>query len=519
MMKKWLAILLLSALLLCGAALAEEGAGVDSAIRGKTLILRMTDAWIQEKIQHAAPHAGWMGDTGQSWTWYSPASEHMLCQFAEGDSAADSGSAILPACMQSHDFEMSLERIDGDWYAILRLRDYVQGEKEVLYELCNVDYSLSGPGVLTARETGCVTEKMLLNPRDMNAAKPGFTAKSGNLEISLYPVLGATAAVITEENADPDLLEGVQLVIDYGHGALMNGYMDGATAVYCCMLRDDEAQALRMGALFGLYRRPFAVGADYDGSNHAIVQKGTGLYGILDAQGEWAVQPQYLWIGRPEAMRNSWDTPRPFYCTNPDGALDVRSGEDLQVIVSLKNESFSNVNPSVFTAYTDNGTNVYSLRTGEMLFSTDAVFAEFGDHPPRDYVKPEYIYLVEGYPERLVIQRGATGSGAEMSRLADNYGNIIAGEWEAILPLMWIGERGVFLTQEDGICTLDYASIDFWDDYIYTNAGDPAWRCGLIDENGAVIAECEYTGVRILSREEIQLRNSRGEWESFFWME
>lgn len=515
MMKKWIAVLLACLMLLAAAALAED---VESAIRGKTLIIRMPDAWIQEKIQDAAPHVGWWDDDGQNWSWKSPASEWMLSLFIMNGSAPVEGSAILPAYMYGGEMEMSLNRIGESWYAVLRLEE-ASDSKDIQYELCNVDYGISDMGVLTAKEESCVTVEMALNPQDMSAMQPDFTARYDNIKISLFPALGATVAVIVEENADKDLLQEVQMLVDYSCGPLLNGYMDGEDAVYCCMVSDETAQDIRSGAQVKFLRPSFARDADFENTAYAAVQKGTGDWGIINTSGEWVVEPQYSYISRPDPERNRWDTPRYFLCrSEKDGmSLTVRHGETMQVIAELPGESENGGNPAVFTTYTNDGTNVYSVLTGEKLFSTNGGFAVFESGETHYWVCPEYVYSVQGYPERLVIQMNGIGSKDAAAYLADNHGKRITGNYFHILPLIWANDKGVYLTQQGEGFVLEAASSDFYD-YEYSG-DDPMWRCGLMDENGNTIADCTYTGVRILSREEIWLEEPDGDWVSFRWME
>ena len=513
-MKQRIVVLLACLMLLSATALAED---VESAIRGKTLIIRMPDTWVQEKIQDAAPHVGWWGDDGQSWMWKSPASEWKLAQFTVNDSAPNEGSAILPAYSWGGDMEMSLNRIGGSWYAVLRLEE-TSDSKDIHYELCNVDYNFSEPDVLTAEEKSCVSVEMALHPQDMSTKRPDFNAQYGNVRISLFPALGATAAVIVEENADKDLLQDVQLQVGNGYGALMNGYMDGKNAVYCCMLSDETAREIRNGAKVSLYRPSFARDADFQGTAYAAVQKGTGDWGIVNTRGEWVVEPQYNYISRPNPENCHWDTPRYFLCRNVEGgtSLTVRHGETLQVIADLPGEYENGANPAVFTTYTDDGTNVYSSLTGEKLFSTNGAFfmPGLGDG---NWVCPEYVFLVEGYPERLVIQMNGIGDPDAAAYLTDNYGNRISGDYSHILSLIWTNGQGVYLTQQGEGYLLEAASVEFHD---YEYSGDNStWRCGLMDENGNTIADCIYTGVRIISREKIQLQDAKGEWYSFNWLE
>lgn len=134
-----------------------------------------------------------------------------------------------------------------------------------------------------------------------------------------------------------------------------------------------------------------------------------------------------------------------------------------------------------------------------------------------DWALPEYVYSVQGYPERLVIQMNGIGSKDAAAYLADNHGKRITGNYFHILPLIWANDKGVYLTQQGEGFVLEAASADFYD-YEYSGE-DPMWRCGLMDEDGNTIADCSYTGVRILSREEIWLEEPDGDWVSFRWME
>ena len=501
---------------LWGTALAED---VEAVIRGKTLIVRMPDSWVQEKIQDAAPHvSGFFGDEGvQVWTWKSPASEWKLDQFTENNSVPKEGSAILPVYIWGGDMEMSLNRINASWYAVLRLKETSDGIESIQYELCNVDYNFSEQGVLTAEENSCVTVEMDLQPLDMDGLQPDFTAQYGNVKISLFPALGATAAVIVEENADRDLLQDVQLQVDSGFDALMNGYLDGKNAVYCCMISDDVAREVRSGAKVSLYRPSFARDADFAGTSYGIAQKGTGDWGIVDTAGKWVVEPQYSYISRSASAHGRWDTARYFLCRSDHNgpSLTVIHGETLQVIADLPGEYANGANPAVFTTYDDDRTNVYSALTGEKLFSTDGAFYVPG-FSGGNWVCPEYVYSVAGYPERLVIHMNGIGSPDAAACLADNYGKRISEDYLHILPLIWAHGQGVYLTQQGKEFVLEAASVDFYD-YEYSG-GDSEWRCGLMDENGNTIADCIYTGVRILNWAEIQLQKTDGDWVSFKWM-
>lgn len=514
-MKRILICMLVCLLCVCCAALAEEAAP-EAALRGKTLIVRMPDGWVQEQMKNAEAHQGWWGDDGMNWLWRNRAAEWMLTQIGGGEI---SGSAVMPACMQSHDAELSLCHIDGSWYSVLRLREGVQGEKEAMYELCNLNYAMAD-GALSAKEQSCVTVELSLTPRNMGGAQPAYAAQGGGLRVQLFPALGATAAVIIEENADRDLLEDVQLTIGGDYGPLMNGYMDGKNAVYCCMLNDAEASALQLGAAAGLYRPSFAEDADFQGTEFAVAQKGTGGYGIVNAAGEWVVEPKYRYISRTGRDRCNWDTPVPFFCET-DTSLTVIHGESLRVIAEIENASQASVgNPSVFTVYTEDGSATYCMITGQKLLSTNGPMAALSGVVEHRWVRPEYVYSVEGYPERLVIQVNGLGAENASAFLATNSGERVSGDYVFILPLIWSDGQGLYLTQNGSTSVLEFASMDFTGDWEYTReeAADTGWLCGLMDEDGNTVADCAYTGVRILGREEIQLQNARGEWERFFWM-
>ena len=84
-------------------------------------------------------------------------------------------------------------------------------------------------------------------------------------------------------------------------------------------------------------------------------------------------------------------------------------------------------------------------------------------------------------------------------RLMDLQGNFCSGSYAQIIPLIWNGGKGLFLTAN--------MEGEYGDSVI---RGGTDWRCGVIDENGKVLAEMEYVSAVILSGTNVLLRDASG---------
>ena len=119
------------------------------------------------------------------------------------------------------------------------------------------------------------------------------------------------------------------------------------------------------------------------------------------------------------------------------------------------------------------------------------------------------------YPERLVIQHD-TDNGADVSSyLADNYGNRVSQDYQLITPLIWKDGKGVYMT-ERSVARFGRSAENFGSDPDGAIEGwslDPTWRCGLIDQDGNVIAEEKYVSIQILSMDRIRLGCEGGTFE------
>jgi len=129
---------------------------------------------------------------------------------------------------------------------------------------------------------------------------------------------------------------------------------------------------------------------------------------------------------------------------------------------------------------------IYDMKTGELI-------SELGDHGSGN-LNGQFLGPVYGDPDCLVSQ-------TEGMRLMDYQGNFRSEAYPRIIPLIWNGEEGLFLTanmeNEYEIGTDGHANA-------------PGWRCGLMDQDGNVLAEMNYVLASIVSGYSVSLADAAG---------
>lgn len=176
-------------------------------------------------------------------------------------------------------------------------------------------------------------------PEKINLIRSSGTLRlertDGDIALTVYRGLDASIAVFIVSNGDEDYLFEQELYIgDSAVGTKLAGYMDGNSAVFCCILTDAEVNAIEKGSLFRIDYEPESLNANYHYHNspYASVRRGTGRNGIINREGEYVIEPVYSVIGRPDMDSFHMDTPNPFLCES-EGKLTVPDGETLAVIV------------------------------------------------------------------------------------------------------------------------------------------------------------------------------------------
>ncbi|MDO4549494.1 MAG: hypothetical protein Q4D04_15500 [Clostridia bacterium] len=219
--------------------------------------------------------------------------------------------------------------------------------------------------------------------------------------------------------------------------------------------------------------------------------------------GDTVVLPPRPQIG----MLTNWLEYEPVFYNDATEALHVwnsQTGKDIAVFPNT--DRFVGgycPNPAIFIVETWSTRSVCSLETGEVLWrmTRNADEHEMGSEYGLD-VSGWFTDYMEGLPERLVITQGTAPY--TWAYLTDNTGRQITRRYQTLEALTWRDGRGVFMfTSYD---PADYEQGGDWAQdggtpYEY----GPTLRCGLIDQDGNILAPAIYTAIQVLSPTEFAL--------------
>jgi len=445
------------------------------------------------------------------------------------------GTASAPAYYpdiypQNHELEMCRRHIGGAWYTVLRpdeasrRRMSKAGGLKIYLRFFGGECAYAN-GTLTLGEGdewgddeyGLKFEKM-----ESDAV---FTRAYDGFTLSLFEEIGASIFVLREHNADADLLAGVGLTLDgEDMGVSLDGYMDGTDAVFVGVFTAPEAARVKGGAALALAREPWLTEAAYQGTDYAVVKKGTAGVGVVDRAGNFVIPP----IGEENmqyVIERYGDT---FFISRykPDSLRVVRvvNGAAVELAKLDIPEGWvyllEGCNRAVFTVYMGDGNGrswqIRDMDTGALV-SELPVDESDPDAPTSDFmgVNPRYM-LETAKPQRLVLggTRGEGESEHDEFWLADNRGRRVSEDWQYIEPLSWSDAGGLFL-----VSTWDEGEHMGWpneqEDLLAGYDGrqwfGPHWRCGIIDHNGNLLAPCAYTRATLLTGTRVQLETPEGQ--------
>lgn len=238
----------------------------------------------------------------------------------------------------------------------------------------------------------------------------------------------------------------------------------------------------------------------FDGASYSVARSGES-FGIIDQRGLFVVPATFKQITRDQSDVYAGYDRAPFFCTSAiDGGITVLDCDSLETIGrytevdSYLRASF--VNPSLFMVENRSKRSWCSMETGDVLFSLMI------RQDARDFAQPSFEPLnangsfryVEGLPECLVITRGEDADAK--SYLADNHGVRISLDFQSLIPLVWANGKGLFLFETfDPAVEPQPTPAEDWDTPYDPIAiyGD-SYRCGLVDETGAIVAPAQYVG-------------------------
>ena len=503
----------------------DDGGDVQAVVRGGTIVIRFPDTWLAQPELTGV--FGWSPDSEYS----GEEAQKKLAEYLHGDAynifmadfLADGraeGRARVPDILDvDGELIMNQRHIGNAWYAIVRPAVKFDGSWNMYWRIDGIRLRGEDGSLFANFDLQTLEEHKELKLSRGGSEGPVFLMENDALQLSVYRELDANIAVLYEKSADADFLERAQLRIPgMSEGIELDGYMEGEQGVYCCTLTEGELALLESGAQPEIWHKPLLEDARFMDSPYAEVQRGTGDSGVIDREGNFVVEAKYDSVSRPDPDSFRITTPRPFFCREKDGGLTVLHGETLDSIVQLKVEDEylrgEFVNPSVFETHSGKGMQLRSLTDGSVLF--EILFDETGNYGGEiTNVDGCYRVLADGYPTRMVAWNGE-GPGAK-AWLIDNSGNRISDDFQRITPLIWDRDSGVFLVERFDPDDYDDETFggskqsyyEYGLKYDGSAYGD-GWRCGLIDQDGNILAEIKYTALEVLEDGDIWLTDEAG---------
>lgn len=249
-MKKILALILM--IMLSFSAMAAD---VPQAVsRGGTIVVRIPWKWINS----AELGPSWWGSIDQA---VGESAEHALfpvippskvASYLLGGITADERIRIFSASApENKALVMNNRPLDDNWYAVIRPESRFGGSFDLYWSVSEWSMTMQDRTAHGNLERDMETSVFPLKITSMDGAKAAWTSVYGGISYTLFEVEGIYIAVIEEKNARAEDLPYTQLYIDApGYDfdffyTQMEGYMDGNTGVYCCVLSDEEFQLLK----------------------------------------------------------------------------------------------------------------------------------------------------------------------------------------------------------------------------------------------------------------------------------
>ena len=494
----------------CPVCVQEEvDAEITAVERGGTIILKMPDSWASSRK-----------NIGSVFGW-SPADvyegEEALEQVAvnlHGDAYnafmkawEETGSAeawrwvpgIYP---ENNELFMNQRHIGGAWYVTMR-PDKVSGDSiEIYLRFFGGVIEAEGDQVTVDGNDEWGDPDYKLRFSEKQNKSRSFAQDYGDFSIDIYDELDTHIAVIRQKNADKDLLEGVRLTVEDQPDIILNGYMDGDNAVYCCTLTDGEDHLIRSGAQVKLRNEEWYDEADFEGTAYAVAEKGTGGYGVIDREGSFVLGPGYA-----RALRNG----NTVFLMRESRDWEVINLNNMQMIAEFEyDDEWINIYPensSVFAVSVGEMWYIYENETGFPLAAMNVNDADAPDYSYTGGISGYYSCYEIGYPRRLIFWR-ADGAYVRHAWLADNSEN-----YTYVEALIWNNDTGVYAIQK----YTDFENVSFPNNarkFLEGFDGRPFfgedWRVGLMDEDGNIIAPMEYVYIKVLSESEIELHREDG---------
>ena len=477
---------------------------VTAVERGGTIILRMPDSWANSRND-----IGSVFGSSNAEVYEGEEAVRIVGHYLHGDaynafmkSWDETGKAedwlwyprIYP---ENNELFMNQRHIGGSWYVTMR-PDKVSGDSIKIYLRFFGGMMKADGDRLTADiwddEWG--DDNYILKFSKKQNKSSTFSRDYGDFTLDIYDELDTHIAVIRQKNADKDLLKEVRLTVGDQPDIILNGYMDGSDAVYCCTLADGEDYLIRNGTEVELEHEDWYHEADFMDMSYAVVKKGTAGYGVIDRDGNFVYGPGYGYFMR------SGNT---VFLVRSYGGMEVVNLDTLEKIAEFEyGTGVAPKNSAVFAVSKDDMQYIYDNETGEVLASMNR-----NDEDAFLYlegVNGSFSAFEIGKPQRLVFSR-REDDGEWNYWLADNHGNRISDNYPNIEPLVWNGDKGVFgvyRLSDDPEAGNGRESVGGYDGRNLYPEED--WNVAIMDETGDIVAGVDYGYIKVVSETEVELR-------------
>ena len=503
----------------------DEGTQVQAVVRGDVVIVRVPDAWT-DSIVMTDPGWGFFADEE---TFSGADVQRELTSLLHGEAYArfveqvrGSGSAETrarrPQVGAESDFEFSRRHLGGAWYFAVLPRSSVESW-DAYINVYGVQLRMEGDVLRATWDQGNHVSNGAFRIASIareDGAERIYT-RTQDVKIDVYRAQDMNIAVFSQRAEDVNRLSDTRLYIGgVDTGVVLNGRQNGDAGSYCCVLTDAELAALRDGAEVQLRRAALTEVADYADAPYAVVETDNGP-AVIDREGSYVIEPGRYNVYQPYRQFYPTTAALPIICMDEQGNTAVLNGETLEPIVKLSKEYtyVAYINPAVLLTATEDVNQWRSMADGSVLFERSSSW---------DYVDGHYVVMTDGSPERLVMKAEAQAPDSR-AWLTDNRGNRVSdAEYQLLTPLIWWQGKGVFLAESYDPAAYpamedDDLQISFALEYLHgegphtvyagTRYGS-TWRCGLIDQDGNVLAEVKYTSFEVLEGGAFRLGTADG---------
>ena len=233
----------------------DGGEEPKAASRGGTIVVRFSDAWLDE--MELTEVFGWQADN----SYGGAQARRNLAEYLHGEAYADftaelaaegaaDGRVNTPHILAADGaLVMSRRHIGNHWYVIVRPQENFGSTWDMYWRVNSLGLHMEDEELRTQFDLQTVEELRSLQLTRMNDSDPVYTRAADELEMAVYQALEGNIAVVREKKPEERKLENVQLrIAGVKDPIALAGYAEGRDAVYCCMLTDGELEALRRNA-------------------------------------------------------------------------------------------------------------------------------------------------------------------------------------------------------------------------------------------------------------------------------